>query len=436
MSALRLHLCASSAALLFAAVSACGAEPGPEGERPPAAVVAESVDLVAAPASSEASVEPIAEAAPSEPPPATAPVAAPAAEEEHARRAPPRGGIEAAVDELFVDYTGEGTPGAALMVIDRGARVLVKGYGYARLQGAVPVASNTNFRLASVTKQFTATAVLMLVDRGALKLDDSIRSHLPELPAFADAIQVRHVLQHTSGLRGYGPLVTEVFPEQISDRRVYELLSETEDTYFEPGTKYRYSNAGYALLAVLVEELSGQSFAEFLRVNIFDPVGMHASLAYERGVSTIAHRARGYVVTETGVTPSDQNVYSALLGDGGVYSSLDDMFAWDQALRAHELISPELERQALTPGLKYYGFGQRIDVYKGHRRVHHGGSTCGFRTFYQRFPDEQLSVVVLTNRAKPQVVSLAEAVTDLYLPDRSPPAEEAPVEPPAQPADP
>lgn len=319
------------------------------------------------------------------------------------------------VDRLFAEYDAADMPGAAVMVIQDGEPVLARGYGLARLEEGMQVTPATNFRLASITKQFTATAVLMLVDRGQLSLDDTLRQHYPQYPPFADRITIRHLLQHTSGIEDYEPIYGDPFPEQIRDRGVLELLGATEDTYFDPGSEYRYSNSAYAILASLVEDLSGQSFADFLDENIFAPLGMQNTRAFVKGYSDVANRAWGYTVEDGQVEFADQSSWSAVLGDGGVYSSLDDLLTWDRALYDNDLLPPTLWAEAWTPGLENYGFGWRIDEYHGHRRIHHSGSTSGFRNFMQRFPDLKLTVIVLTNRAAPDVQPLAEKVADLYL---------------------
>jgi CubicO group peptidase (beta-lactamase class C family) len=165
----------------------------------------------------------------------------------------------------------------------------------------------------------------------------------------------------------------------------------------------------------MVEELSGMSFAEFLRQNIFEPLSMDTTLAYQKGISVVAHRAYGYTVDGSGVAASDQSPWSAVLGDGGIYSSLNDLFRWDQALYAQQLIPAALFAQALTPGLGDYGFGWYVDEFHGYKRARHDGSTSGFRNSIQRFPELGLTVIVLTNRRDPTVDPLAEAVALLYL---------------------
>ncbi len=162
----------------------------------------------------------------------------------------------AEVDRLFEDYSGSGLPGGSVMVINDGQPILIKSYGLANVEQGVPVESSTNFRLASVTKQFTATAILMLVDRGKLSLDDSIRQYFPEFPGFADGITIRNLLQHTSGIQDYEPIYGDLFPQQVTDSGVVEIISKTEGTMFPPGSQYGYSNSGYVLLAAPSDPLA------------------------------------------------------------------------------------------------------------------------------------------------------------------------------------
>jgi CubicO group peptidase (beta-lactamase class C family) len=319
------------------------------------------------------------------------------------------------VDRLMADYSLAGTPGASVMVIQDGEPILSRSYGLAYIDNETPVTPDTSFRLASITKQFTATAVLMLVDESKLALDDSIRTYFPEFPAFTEEVTIRHLLQHTSGIEDYEPIYGDQFPQQVTDAGVVYLISGTDGTYFPPGSEYRYSNSGYAILAVLVERLSGQTFAGFLDTHIFKPLGMDKTLAYQKDISTVPNRAYGYTVSDQGIEFSDQSAWSAVLGDGGVYTSVNELRKWDAALYEGGLLSAAQRAASLTPGLDNYGFGFRIDEYEGHKRIHHSGSTSGFRNFMQRFPEERLTVIVLTNRADPDVAPIAEQIARLYL---------------------
>lgn len=318
------------------------------------------------------------------------------------------------VDELFEAYDGRDLPGAAVLVIRDGEKVLTRTYGAADIVTQEPIEPDTNFRLASLSKQFTAMAILKLVDDGKLTLDTTMAELFPDANDYARDVTVRHLLRHQSGLPDYEPMVP-ADGEQVHDADVLELMLTASQGYFEPGTEFLYSNSGYAVLAMIVDSLSDLSYAEFLAARIFEPLEMINTVAFEDGISTVENRAWGYTVTGDRVEFADQSVWSAVLGDGGIYSSLDDLYRWDQALYGDDLISPALKAEMWTPSLDNYGFGWWIDTYNGQRRFHHYGSTSGFRNFIQRFPDAGLTVIVLTNRAEPAVRPLAETIADLYL---------------------
>jgi CubicO group peptidase (beta-lactamase class C family) len=320
------------------------------------------------------------------------------------------------VDRIFASYQGKDVPGASVMVISKGEPVLIRSYGMADLEKGTPIRPETNFRLASISKQFTATAIMLLVERGELGLDDRLTDLFPDFPAYGSDISLRHLLQHNSGLIDYEGMIADDFDGQVSDRDALRMMYEVDRTYFEPGTEYRYSNTAYAMLAMLIEDRSGQSFAEFLREHIFAPLGMDQTVAHQQGVSTVANRAFGYTIDNGEVTFSDQSTTSAVLGDGGIYSSVLDYFKWDQALYTDRILSQASLQQMWTGNFGNYGFGWRVDSKDGRRRLHHDGSTSGFRNYVIRYPDERLTVLVLTNRRGPDAMPLAEAVAELYLP--------------------
>lgn len=318
------------------------------------------------------------------------------------------------IDALFLDYTGE-RPGAAVLVIHHGEKVLESHYGLADLEAGIPVSAATNFRLASVSKQFTATCILQLIAKDSLTLDTKIKEVLPELPSWADSMTYWHLLTHTSGLVDYEHIMADTATVQVHDDDVLELLLTVDSTYFETGSDYAYSNSGYALLALSVERVTGLSYPEYLDKYVFTPAGMANSVAFVKGQNSIPDRAFGYVVDSLGATPRDQSPTSAVLGDGGIYSSLNDMFKWDQALYGSSVLPQDLLKQAFTPNLNDYGYGWRIDEFAGHRRVHHTGSTCGFRSVIERYPDDNLTIIILANRAEPGLMALADQISSIYL---------------------
>ncbi len=318
------------------------------------------------------------------------------------------------VDELFQAYAGE-NPGAAVMIIHKGSILLERYYGLAELEHKIPVTAQTNFRLASVTKQFTAMSILQLMDSGRLTFETPLDSIFPELPAYVSDINYGQLLHHTSGLIDYEALIPDSATIPVRDLDVLEMLMEVDSTYFSPGSDYSYSNGGYALLALTVERLWGTSFPEYLKQNIFDPLNMTGSVAFVSDQNEVMNRAYGYNIVMDRIEYSDQSMTSSVLGDGGIYSSVSDMYKWDQALYGTGLVSEAYMDSAFTPWLETYGCGWRIEDYKGNKRISHTGSTCGFRTVYQRFPDSEFSVIILTNRRDPGVQYLAEALTDIYL---------------------
>ena len=318
------------------------------------------------------------------------------------------------VDELFRDYAND-NPGAAIMVIQQGAVILNRTYGLADRDLNITVTDSTNFRLASVTKQFTAMAILQLMDQEILNFNTKLLTVFPEFPAYADSINYGHLLHHTSGLIDYEGLIPDTTTIPVLDADVLELLLNQDSTYFTPGSDYSYSNTGYSILALSVERLSGLTFPDYLQQHIFEPLHMDGSLAYVKDSPRFPNRSYGYNVEDHNISFSDQSMTSSVLGDGGIYSSTSDLFKWDQALYGTALLSQTYLDSAFTPWLQDYGCGWRIEDYRGKKRISHTGSTCGFRIDYMRFPDEQFSVIILTNRREPGVQYLAEALTDIYL---------------------
>jgi CubicO group peptidase (beta-lactamase class C family) len=326
----------------------------------------------------------------------------------------------AAIDSLFSAYTGA-VPGASVIVIRDGRVAVRRAYGTADLERGTPATPETNYRLASVTKQFTAMAVMLLVQDGKIRYDQPARDLLPELPGAAQAVTMRHLLNHTSGLVDYEDLTPESRTAQLSDRDVLDMLAAKDSVYFAAGTRYRYSNSGYVLLGIVVQRVSGLPFPDFLARRIFTPLGMTATVVHVEGHDTIAHRAYGYSPRAGTFVQTDQSVTSATLGDGGIYSSVDDLVRWDRALYGTTLVdAAALELATTAPRLpgdsaSEYGFGWFVDTYRGERRWRHTGETSGFRSAIQRFPARHFTVVVLTNRSSGEPGAIAERIADRLL---------------------
>jgi CubicO group peptidase (beta-lactamase class C family) len=344
------------------------------------------------------------------------------------------------IDSIFSPLKSTTAPGAAVLVIRNGRPVFRRGYGITDLRTLHPIDAQTNFRLASFTKQFTAACIMLLARDGKLHYDDHLTDFFPEFPAYGKPITVRNLLNHTSGLPDYEDILEKQYPNtpdnqipQIKDAGVLKLLEQQTSPKFPAGTKWDYSNSGYATLAMIVEKVSGKSFGEFLRDRIFVPLKMTNTLAYEKGKNEVPHRAYGHAKEKDSWKQTDQSSTSAVLGDGGIYSSLDDLAKWDRALRDHTLLSEAEMQPALTPAQLTtgpaknnegkdvsYGFGWFLDPYldsnkKAHKRMWHDGETVGFRTTIQRFPDDNLTIIVLANRSDLNPEQLALKVADLYL---------------------
>jgi CubicO group peptidase (beta-lactamase class C family) len=327
----------------------------------------------------------------------------------------------ARVDELFRDYSGPAVPGGSVIIIQDGRIIYKKAYGMADLEAHVAATTATNYRLASFTKQFTAMCIMMLAERKKLSFDEPLPAFFPDFPAYGKQITVRHLLTHTSGLLDYEDLMPADTKVPILDKGALELLKKQDKTNFPPGSEYRYSNSGFVVLALIVEARSGMSFAQFLKKNIFDPLGMAHTVAFENGISTVSNRAYGYTRREKRYERTDQSMTSSTLGDGGIYTSVDDLFYWDQALYTTKLVKRESLEQAwapftLTSGKRTeYGFGWFVKDYRGLHTVQHDGSTIGFRTTILRVPERKFTVIALVNRNEGKPEEIAKKIADLYL---------------------
>src|SRR5688572_1673511 len=320
------------------------------------------------------------------------------------------------VDALMRDYTGD-VPGASVLVLRDGEPLVRASYGLADLEAHVPATATTNYRLASVSKQFTAASILLLAENGRLELEDRVRKWLPSLPKAAERVTIRHLLTHTSGLIDYEDVIPETFKPQLHDADALRFLESLDRTYFAPGSAYRYSNSGYALLALIVERASGKTFATFLRERIFQPLGMSNTVAFEEGISTVSNRAFGHTQEQGSWSRTDQSQTSAVLGDGGIYSSIDDLAKWDAALYDGRLLRPASLQAAFKPATRTddpeveYGFGWRITG----ETLWHSGETMGFRNVIVRYPQRKVTVIVLTNRNEPEPYRLALEIAKKVL---------------------
>jgi CubicO group peptidase (beta-lactamase class C family) len=296
-------------------------------------------------------------------------------------------------------------------------------------------------------------AVMLLVQDGKLRYDETLTEIFPDFPSYGKPITVRNLLNHTSGLPDYEDLMDAVEKakgtiwtreKQIQDAEVLELLKKEKNGKFAPGTSWSYSNSGYVVLGIVIAKVSGESYGEFLRARIFAPLKMNHSIVFEKGKNEVPNRAFGHSKENNALKETDQSATSATLGDGGIYSNLEDLAKWDDALRNHTLLSEKEFQPALTleklndgsepywpkepnddnlhPGKSVaYGFGWFLDPYQGRQRMWHTGSTMGFRTVIERFTDGSgLTVIILCNRTDLEPEKLAMQVADLIFKEQNP----------------
>jgi CubicO group peptidase (beta-lactamase class C family) len=350
-----------------------------------------------------------------------------------------------AIDAIFSPLANASSPGLAVLVRKDGRIVFERGYGARELHSFVKIDPQTNFRLASCSKQFTAMSIMLLVHDGKLRYDDKLADVFPDFPAYGKAITIRNLLNHTSGLPDYEDLMAAAekrkgapiwtAARQIQDAEVLKLLEKETAGKFTPRTQWSYSNSGYVVLGLTVEKISGKPLREFLRERIFAPVKMSQTVAYQKGQNEVTNRAYGHSKEAGAWKETDQSPTSATLGDGGIYSSLTDLAKWDDALAQHTLLAEKEMQPALTPAqltsgtqpkwpansdrlegtAVSYGFGWFLDPYRHHARMWHYGDTTGFHTYIQRFPSDRLTIIILTNRTDLDPESLALKAADLIL---------------------
>jgi CubicO group peptidase (beta-lactamase class C family) len=317
-------------------------------------------------------------------------------------------------------------PGAAVAIVKDGKVLLAKGYGQANLEHQVPVTPDTIFQSGSVGKQFTAAAVMLMVEQGKLTLDDPLTKFFPfpDAPAHWAGIRVRHLLTHTSGIPDYTGGSIDYRKDHSEDdlvRMAYALKPE-----FAPGSRWNYSNTAYVLLGILVRKASGQFYGDVLREQVFKPLGMRTARVISES-DIVPNRAAGYSLDD-GELKNQSWVAPSLntTADGSLYLSLRDLIAWDTGVRERKVLKPESWEMVLSPvalnsGKTYpYGFGWSVDRINGRRVEAHGGSWQGFQTFIGRFPDDELSVIVLTNLAQAEPVEIAEKIVGLFDPSLVP----------------
>jgi len=301
------------------------------------------------------------------------------------------------MEELVQFYVANKQFMGTVLVARQEKVLLSKGYGFADLEWDIPNTPNTKFRLGSVTKQFTAACILLLEERGKLKIEDPIRKYMPDAPAAWNKITIFHLLTHTSGI----PSFTD-FPDYSSSEAVHstpeKLVARFRDKPldFQPGEKWRYSNSGYVLLGYLMERVTGQTYADFVQQNIFEPLGMKDS-GYDSNSAVIVHRASGYSPSAEGPVNAGYIDMSIPFSAGALYSTTEDLLRWEQGLFGGKLLAPASLEKMTTPFKEDYALGLGVHSASGRKVIEHGGGIEGFNTHLAYYPDDQLVVVALAN---------------------------------------
>jgi CubicO group peptidase (beta-lactamase class C family) len=303
----------------------------------------------------------------------------------------------ARLDQVVQAYTVDGRFMGTVLVARGGDPPFSKGYGSANMEWNIPNAPSTKFRLGSITKQFTAASILLLEERGKLKVEDPVKKYLPDAPAAWDKIAIFNLLTHTSGIPNYTAFPdfrgTEGIPI-TTEKLVARFRDKPLD--FAPGEGWRYSNSGYVLLGFLIEKIIGDTYAKFVEENIFKPLGMQDS-GYDSNSAIIARRASGYVPGPGGPLNAPFVHMSTPHAAGALYSTTEDLLRWEHALFGGKLLSAASLAKMTTPFKNNYAFGLNVASDNGHKRIEHGGAINGFNTALAYYPDDKLTVVVLSN---------------------------------------
>lgn len=327
------------------------------------------------------------------------------------------------IGAVFAKWTTE-TPGCAVGASSDGRVILNTAYGMADLEHNVPNTADTIFEAGSVSKQFTAAAVLLLAREGKLSLDDQVRKYIPELPDYGSPLTIRHMLMHMSGLRDWGsvesiagwPRGTRVY----THAHVLDIVSRQKALNFTPGAQYSYSNTGYNLAAIIVTRVSGAPFAEFSKQRIFAPLGMTHTSWRDDFRRVVKNRAIAY--EQTGQTFVQDMPFENIHGNGGLLTTVGDLLKWNENFVAPKVGDAGFVKTQETPGafndgkMGTYALGLVVDTYRGQREIGHSGSTAGYRAHLVRYPEKKLSVAVLCNVSTGTATVYAHAVADLLMP--------------------
>lgn len=327
------------------------------------------------------------------------------------------------IDSLMTSIYDNSHPGAAITVVKNGRVVFKKGYGIADLNSKELITSSTNFNICSMTKQFTAYSILILAGEKRLSLDDKINKYLPEFNSrIGDMVTIRHLLTHSSGIVDHYEYVDKKLFREFRDKDVLNAIKSVDSVYFPAGSRYRYSNTAYCLLSLIIERVSGYSFPEFIRENIFKPLKMNNSDIIKPDFK-ISERAFGYNFENNGFKISDagESLFFSTMGDGGIYTSIDDYLKWIMAIQNGKLLNSGIIKEAQSARFPidktrnlYYGYGWFVAGSGDNKTVYHTGSNGGFRTIIFMIPSKKYSVIIFSNRTGIDLEDLVREINKIF----------------------
>lgn len=328
------------------------------------------------------------------------------------------------IDQIMSKWDTDDSPGASVAIVHNGAIVFSKGYGISNMEYGIPIDTESIFHTASISKQFTAFAIMLLAEENKLSLDDDIREYIPEVPDFGETITLRHLANHTSGIRDQWSLLVMAgwrMDDVITTEHILKLVSQQKELNFKPGEQFLYSNTGFTLLAEVVSRVSGMSFSTFAKQRIFEPLHMKNSLFYDDHERLVKNRVYSYVENSSGYKKLVLSYATA--GATSLFTTPEDLTNWvinfDRMIVGSRETMQEMHRKGiLNDGDSTdYSLGQSIGIYNGLYNVRHGGADAGYRTFISRFPDQDFAVVIFGNDASFDPRRIAYQLTDLYLED-------------------
>ncbi|MCU0462871.1 MAG: beta-lactamase family protein [Bacteroidales bacterium] len=327
------------------------------------------------------------------------------------------------LDSLMSSIYHDDSPGAAIAVVKNGKVVFKKGYGISDLNSKKPITSSTNFNICSMTKQFTAYGILKLESEEKLSLDDKIERYFPDFNSkVAGMVTIRHLLTHNSGIVDHYDYVNTTLFREFWDKDVLNAVKSVDSVYFPAGSAYRYSNTAYCLLSLIIENVSGYSFPEFVRENIFTPLKMNYSDIITPGGS-ISERAFGYEFENDSFKISDagQSLFFTTMGDGGIYTSIDDYLKWIMAIQNGKELNSGIIEEAQSPQFAIdatsdlsYGYGWFVAGSDDNKIVYHPGSNGGFRTIVFMIPSKKYSVIIFSNRTGIDLEDLVHEINIIF----------------------